>query len=250
MENHTELALEAAGALARGAMKKSIMLSPSLRRLCFTAPTAFGENNGYNKGVYHTLLLETDPLGDKKAVKEIKEGVALSVRAFGGGKKRRVLAVGLGNPAAVTDSLGAETVKRLSAGAKGKKYLATVIPSVFGLTGLETASVVKGIAAEYRPDLVVAVDTLSTKRSERLFRAVQITDGGLVPGGGVGNRRLPLCEEVLGVPVLALGVPLLAFADRCSSLPQGLVVTPKEIDLLVPLFASALAGGVEKGLFD
>ena len=74
--------------------------------------------------------------------------------------------------------------------------------------------------------------------------------GGVVPGGGVGNRREPISEESLGVPVISIGVPLLAAADRCSSLPAGLVVTPKEIDLLVPFYAEALAEGIESALFE
>ena len=74
-----------------------------------------------------------------------------------------------------------------------------MIPSVFGVTGMESAAVVRGVSAEYRPDLIISVDTLSTRRAERLCHAVQITDGGVVPGGGVGTKREPISEEALGV---------------------------------------------------
>ena len=250
MDFFSELALETAEAAGRGVKISEKRLSSSVTRLSFVAPSAFGEGGARGKGTYHTLLLAGDPLSEDALLVEIAKGVARSIALLRGGKRRRVLAVGLGNPSAVVDALGAECVKKLSAGERESAYLATMVPSVFGATGLETARVVKGVASEFRPDLILTVDTLATKRAERLFHAVQVTDGGVVPGGGVGNRREPIASENFHVPVVSVGVPLLAYADRCASLPTGLVVTPKEIDLLVPRFAFALAQGVEKGLFE
>ncbi|HAE88479.1 MAG TPA: hypothetical protein DCG79_01250 [Clostridiales bacterium] len=244
MDFFEELALEAAESAQKGVKIGEEKLSPSVRRLSFIAPSAFGEGGARGKGTYHTLLLEGDPLTDDRLLKEAADGVARSVALLCGGKRKRVLAVGLGNPSAVVDALGTECVKRLSVGERGRAYLATFVPSVFGVTGLETARVVKGVASQYRPDLILTVDTLSTRRIERLFHAVQVTDGGVVPGGGVANRREPISGEVFHVPVLSLGVPLLA---RLA--PTELAVAPKEIDLLVPRFALALAAGVERGLF-
>lgn len=243
-----ELALESAEIAGRGAAVKERKISPSLRCLSFSSPS-LSERSG-REALYYTLITEQDPALKDEVIKEMEGGITTYLRKLRGGRKRRVLAVGLGNPAAVADALGSETVKRLSAGEKGGGYLATMIPSVFGMTGLESASVVRGVCAEYRPDLILSVDTLATRRAERLCRAVQITDDGVIPGGGVGNRREPLSEESLGVPVISVGVPLLARADRCAALPADLMVTPKEIDLLVPRFASALAAGIERGLFE
>ena len=242
MDFFSELALETAQTAGVGLKIGERRLSPSLKRLCFVAPSAFGEGGARGRGTYHTLLAKGDPLTNDALLREIADGVARSVRLLGG-KRRRVLAVGLGNPSAVVDALGAECVKKLQVGGRGHRYLAALLPSVFGKTGLETASVVKGVASEFRPDLILCVDTLCTGRIERLSRAVQVTDGGVVPGGGVGNKRHPICREVLSVPVLSVGAPLLASV-------AGRVLTPKEIDLLVPRFASALAAGVEEGLFE
>ena len=67
--------------------------------------------------------------------------------------------------------------------------------------------------------------------------------------GGVSSFGVDwFLEKILSeldpsVPVLSVGAPLLTSV-------AGMVVTPKEIDLLVPRFASALAAGVEKGLFE
>ena len=248
MKDFSELALESAEIEGRGVELKERRLSPSLKCLSFSVKRGEGEESRPEPGRYHTLITEKSVLEEDSLVEEITGAIASLLRRLIGRRARRLLAVGLGNPSTIVDALGCETVRKLKAGETRRGYLASIVPSVFGLTGLETASVVSGVAKEFRPDLVLCVDTLSTRRAERLFRAVQIADDGIVPGGGVGNRRQPLSEEVVGAPVFSIGVPLLAHADRCSSLPAGLVVTPKEIDLLVPLFASAIAAGIERAL--
>ena len=247
MDGYFELALESAESAGTGIVIGERRLSPRLRCLSFVAETSFGEESR-GKGRYHTLITEENPAEDPDLEKEIAEGVCRLVKALDRKRKGKILAVGLGNPSAVVDALGCETIKRLTTGKTRRGYLATITPSVFGLTGLETASVVKGVVREFAPDMVLCVDTLATRRAERLFKAVQISDGGIIPGGGVGNRRIPLSEETLGCPVLSVGVPLLAHAERCSSLPDHLIVTPKEIDLLVPAFARALSEGLSEAL--
>ena len=248
MDDYSELALESAEGVFGGREIREKRLSSRLSRLSFRVKTPLGTGEKEKEEKYHTLLMRENPLENRALQAELTAALASSVAALAGRKRKKVLAVGLGNPSAVVDALGAETIKLLSAGEKAGGYLATLTPSVFGVTGLETFSVVKGVAKEYNPDLILCVDTLATRRAERLYRAVQIGAGGIAPGGGVGNRRVALSEESLGIPVLSVGVPLLAHADRCSSLPAGLVVTPKEIDLLVPLFADILARGVQKAL--
>jgi len=245
MKNFSELAIESAESLSGGAGVTERRLSRRLRYLVFTA----GEGGGsLGEARYHTILTDHDPLAEETLSDEFASSFAQILSGLVGGKRERILAVGLGNPSAVVDSLGSETVKRLSAGRRKRGSLAAIVPSVYGSTGIETAAIVRGVAREYSPDLVITVDTLSTRRAERLSRAVQIGEGGVVPGGGVGNARVPLSEGTVGVPVISVGVPLLAKADLCSSLPAGLVVTPKEIDLLVPIFADILSVGIERAL--
>ena len=36
---------------------------------------------------------------------------------------------------------------------------------------------------------------------------IQIADTGIAPGSGVGNKRMELSRDTLGIPVLAIGVP-------------------------------------------
>ena len=219
-----------------------------LSLLSLRAEAPFGrEGEEREAGRYHTILIEGNIIEISDIFEEVSRGIARLLSPLLR-KKKRVLVVGLGNPRMVVDALGSETVHSLSAGEAGGRYVATLIPSVYGVTGIESAAIVRGVVREIRPDIVLAVDTLATRRAERLCRAVQIGETGIVPGGGVGNKREDLSYSSLGVPVLSVGVPLLARSERCTSLPAGLVLTPKEIDLYVPAFARVIARGIEGAL--
>lgn len=65
----------------------------------------------------------------------------------------------------------------------------------------------EGVVEETEPDFVVAIDALAARNSKRLNRTIQITDTGICPGSGVGNHRLALNSETLGVKVIGIGVP-------------------------------------------
>ena len=194
------------------------------------------------------------------------------------GRGFSVLVVGLGNAELTADAVGPETVKRLCVtrhlrqsdtlhfGTLGLCEIAALAPGVLGQTGLEAAEVVRGAVSSICPDLVVAVDALAARSPERLASTVQLSDTGIQPGSGVGNARRALTEETVGVPVLALGVPtvvesatLVADALRRAgygelapqlrqslAAGQNLLVTPKEIDVLVCAAALLLAQTLEK----
>ena len=46
---------------------------------------------------------------------------------------------------------------------------------------------------------------------------IQISDTGIHPGSGVGNKRKELSEETLGIPVIAIGVPTVVDAVSITS---------------------------------
>ena len=102
---------------------------------------------------------------------------------------------------------------------------------------------VKAIAADLRPDVVIAVDALACSEPERLCRTIQITDTGITPGSGIGNDRETLNRDTLGVPVIAVGVPTVMDIRTVSDSDalEGLFVTPRDIDTTVSDF-SKLAG--------
>lgn len=85
--------------------------------------------------------------------------------------------------------------------------VSAIAPGVLGLTGIETGEIVKGVVDKIKPSLVIVVDALASLKLERVSTTIQIADTGISPGSGVGNTRKALNRETLGTDVIAVGVP-------------------------------------------
>ncbi len=130
----------------------------------------------------------------------------------------RCLIVGLGNWNVTPDALGPIVVENMLVTnhlfelqpeqvEEGFRAVSAITPGVMGITGLETSEIVRGIVERSKPDFVIAIDALASRSIERLNTTIQISDTGIHPGSGVGNKRKGLNESTLGVPVIAIGVP-------------------------------------------
>ena len=63
---------------------------------------------------------------------------------------------------------------------------------------------------------------------------MQITDAGVIPGSGVGNHRIGLTQETLGVPVIAIGIPMVVHAATIlRDALEKLMRTPLRTDALL-----------------
>ena len=130
-----------------------------------------------------------------------------------------ILIAGLGNSDITADALGPETVKKITVtrhlkdadidiyNKLGSCEISAVAPGVLGQTGIETVEIIRGAVSNSAPDVVIAVDSLAALSFERLGNVIQISDGGISPGSGIGNRRKAIDRETLGVPVISIGVP-------------------------------------------
>ncbi|MBR6514561.1 MAG: GPR endopeptidase [Clostridia bacterium] len=135
------------------------------------------------------------------------------------GQKNKVLVVGLGNRDITPDSLGPKTldglivtrhIREYDKGlfeSMGQEEVAAVAPGVVGQTGIETLELIRGAVERVKPHLVIAVDALAARSVDRLCTTVQLTDTGIAPGSGIGNRRREINKESIGAPVIAIGVP-------------------------------------------
>ena len=74
-------------------------------------------------------------------------------------------------------------------------------------TGMEAVTVLKALVDEIRPELLIVIDALAARESDRLNKTIQLADTGITPGSGVGNHRQAINEQSIGIPVLAIGVP-------------------------------------------
>lgn len=143
--------------------------------------------------------------------------------------------VGLGNWDITPDALGPEVVSKILVTRHlFKMYKKTedptmasvsaVTPGVMGTTGIETTDIIKGIVEKSKPDLVIAIDALASRKMERVSTTIQISTTGISPGSGVGNQRKQLNEETLGVPVIAIGVPTVVDAATMTNDTISMVV--------------------------
>lgn len=228
-------------------------------------------------GTYSTLELgrllrrEDDAFADGAGA---LAGVISSLREEIGEKGGTVLVVGLGNPGITPDSVGHVAarntlVTRHLVGAMPERFsgftsVAVLEPGVLGTTGVESVDVVRAVAREISPSLVIAVDALASGSIDRVCRTVQLTNVGIVPGSGVGNARKALNSQLLGVPVIAVGVPTVVDATTLASdiartagveldedmlrRQKGMIVTPKDIDSNVADISRLIGYGINLAL--
>jgi len=139
-----------------------------------------------------------------------------------------VLVIGLGNWNVTPDALGPKVISKLlitrhiketlpDALDNGVRSVAALSPGVMGITGIETFETVKGLVERVKPDLVIAVDALASRSVSRINATIQISDTGVAPGAGMGNKRKALNEDSLGVKVIAVGVPTVVDAATLAN---------------------------------
>lgn len=181
-----------------------------------------------------------------------------------------VLVAGLGNRDITPDAIGPQVrrhtlvtrhlVRQMPEHFGQLRPVASLAAEVLGATGVESGELVRAACRELQPACVVAVDALASRSLFRLCRTVQLSDTGIVPGSGVGNHRLGLTRESLGVPVIAVGVPTVVDAATLAAdlldtqeLPDlgaegALLVTPKDIDSQVADLSKIIGYGVSMAL--
>lgn len=171
-------------------------------------------------GTYITLEAPNMSTPDEGYHREISEALCHHLRELMGEGEHSVLVVGLGNRDVTPDALGPNVVNNLhitrhmvkeygraSLGEGEKGIVSAIVPGVMAQTGMETLEIIQGVVKETKPDFVIVVDALAARSTRRLNRTIQITDTGINPGSGVGNHRNGINRQVLGVPVIAVGVP-------------------------------------------
>lgn len=212
-------------------------------------------------------------------------------------KNETVLIVGLGNWHATPDSLGPRVVEYTPSTrhlfsyapdqlAEGMNSVCSLAPGVLGITGMETAEIIKGVVEKIKPKYIIAIDSLAARSVDRIATTIQLANTGINPGSGVGNQRSGINEHTMGIPVIAIGVPTIVHAGTIAAdanqnfynnlashpnmnkvykrfpqelmeksitevlMPFGgdLMVTPREIDDLIQYTARTVAGGISGAL--
>jgi spore protease len=175
---------------------------------------------GKKQGTYITLTVPTLTAEDDEGFKELEKQFISSLQVIHKqlslSPQSKVLIIGLGNRTITPDAIGPLAIDRFHEGMFSVPFefgqVVFYAPGVTGQTGLETGEFVKAIAQHVQPDLIVVIDALAARNQDRLCKTVQITNTGIHPGSGVGNTRHEISFESLGIPVTAIGVPMVVDA--------------------------------------
>ncbi len=245
-------------------------------------------------GTYITIDVPRDTFDTQEGYEELCKITATELKNLIHLKKDdTVLVVGLGNRNITPDSLGPQVTEGLLVSRHLIAYmpeeidqrlvpLCAISPGVLGITGIETSEIIKGVTEKVRPSLIIAVDALCSRKMERINTTIQISDTGIIPGGGIGNKRNAINRDTMGIPVISMGVPTVVDAGTIASdvidlllkgmssqaspqlykvlktvedfdkvslisevlTPGEFIVTPKEIDTDIKNISSVIANGI------
>lgn len=247
-------------------------------------------------GNYITIDIQKLKIAQEEDIEKAAETLANELRTIidlHTDKQGEILVVGLGNIYVTPDALGPKVINEIEVTRhimnylpqyveEGTRMVSAISPGVLGTTGIETVEIVKGIVDNIHPKLIIVIDALASRSIERISSTVQLSDTGIVPGAGVGNKRSEISIQTLGIPVIAIGIPTVVetavlvndcldlfiekLQDEAKSndylnrlkqednyeeikqvlLPKdyNLIVTPKEIDDLIENMAEIVARGI------
>ena len=282
-QRRTDLALEAHelwhGAAREGTLPGVETAEHDVRGYTATVvevrTTAAARALGKPAGTYITLDLRPYWEHAEDAFERAAEAVGAEVRALIGETEiTTALVVGLGNAAMTPDAVGPQTAEHVlvtrhlmrDAAFSALTAVSVLTPGVLGRTGMEAAETVRGAVRTVRPDVLIVVDALASRSLARVCTTVQLSDTGLVPGSGVGNRRRALNRASLSIPVIAVGVPTVVDAatlaldilEEAGASPlepsalrahgTGVMVTPRDIDAQIRELSRVVGYGIDLAL--
>lgn len=230
-------------------------------RIAITTPEG-ARSIGRPIGSYDTLTVARLDLLDTDGIDEARNEIAAELCSMfdeRGVCPARLLVVGLGNDRLTPDSVGPLAASMVEptlhvSEADRRAFLAfecseiaVIAPGVAARSGLDSSITVKGVCAEIRPDAVIAIDSLAARSPERLGTTVQVSNTGIFPGTGLGHGKRAINEELLGIPVFAIGVPTVMNSGHfVGSECEGMFVSPKDINGIVGAAARIIAGGINQ----
>ncbi len=301
-EIHTDLAMEArelamersGGAEPSGVSTQTEKQGDTIITRVNIENEAAGKSIGKQPGFYVTLEAPGLRTHDRDKWEEIAFLMAKEIEGyiarFHFGDDDPCLVVGLGNWSATPDALGPKVVEHILVTRHlqetappekkgGLRPVCALAPGVLGTTGMETGDIVMGVVQRIKPKFVIVIDALASRSTQRMGATLQIADTGIHPGSGLGNRRIGLTPQTLGVPVIAIGVPTVveaativqdALQEMTRMAPSlvspkavnqrelisrvlspylnSLIVTPKEIDVMIEDLAHVVSGALNIAL--
>lgn len=218
-EVYTDLAIE----LVKKEVKKNDYEDVKVTSIDLTEKEALEINK--KEGTYITIEFEdiTDIDNFTKVKKVFIKELKKLLEKF---KSDLYLIIGLGNRKTAPDALGPNVIDNVlvtnhlalyGSLEEGFKRVSALAPGVTGETGIETSDLIKSLVDKLKPSCLIVIDALASSSIERLNKTIQMTDSGINPGSGIGNKRKEISKDTLNVPVIALGVPTVVGAPAIVS---------------------------------
>ncbi len=217
------------------------------------------------KGSYITVEFEKTYCITDDDFEDVVDIIAQKIKLFSDkffGK--RIVVAGIGNENITADSIGPKSVERIivTRSLENTEFISkdcfgnvcAIAADVFGVTGIESAELIEGIATVLKPALIIVIDALATTSLSRLCKTVQISNTSLVPGGGVDNARKSISPDNLSVPVISIGIPTvidvcdIVKSDVGTEYDDSLVAMPARIDDATDIGAKLIAFSLNKAL--
>ena len=243
--------------------KRDVCIGGVWERLKVTSEA--GERNvGRPIGLYDTLTLPRMDTIMPDDIEDAKDEITRELCRMcdlGDVSPARILVVGLGNRDLTPDAIGTAAAAEVDATMHLKKEdrdlfdslgcseICVLCPDVTSNSGIAAAKIVKSVVDAVKPTVVFAIDSLASRSEERLGNTVQISNTGIIPGTGVGHGGVKIDEELLGVPVIAIGIPTVISTASLSGqtgCKEGFFVSPKGINKIVKNGAKIIGGGINQ----
>ena len=116
-----------------------------------------------------------------------------------------------------------------------------------GNTGIETFDIIEGLIKKIDINKIIFIDALKTNHLERLGKTIQITDQGMIPGSGLGNKNKEFSKSTIQKDVIVIGIPTVVSLEEKKETPNYMV-TPTNIDFLIEKFSYLLGQGINISL--
>ena len=187
-------------------------------------------------GNYYTIELNKLDFHDVNTSEKIESEVSKVLKEIlteEGLLDKKCLVVGLGNLNVTPDALGPYVLDNIvvtrhlfkeEVVSENYSEVSGIAPGVMGTTGIETFDIIQSIIKKIDVDYLIVVDALCSSSIERINNTIQITNTGIKPGSGIGNKRKEISKETLGIPVIAIGIPTVVDFVTITSEVMDLVV--------------------------
>lgn len=197
------------------------------------------------RGEYYTITFDYISMHQKAKMIQ-KEFMKILKELFKNLKTTDPLIIGLGNSQVLCDSLGVKTTNKIMATNHFIDFLslpkvAIFNPEVTEKTGISSFSLIEMVVKKLKPSMIIMIDSLATSNKDYLNNCIEINNTGIIPGSAIKDNK-KIDENTFGIPVIAIGVPLVLEIDK------DMYSTPN-VGEVIDVVSSIMADGINDLFF-